>query len=128
MDLVQIVASPVLLIVDIFGFVSPIFLIGMLFIPFVLGYQFDGTILYRWTSSFVWILPWIIVGTYWYIRESKGFSALIEGAAIVSLSVVGSLVSRRLYIRHNKNFQFYIVALVSVVSLYLSYTAPFVGK
>ena len=128
MDLVQVVASPVLLVVDMFGIISPIFLIGLLVIPFVLGFQFEGTFSFKCFSASSWLLPWVVVGVYWYFRESKGFSALIESAAVVSLSVVGSLVARRIYSKHDKNFHFYIVVLVAVSSLYLAYTASFVGK
>lgn len=128
MELSQIIALPIIFLVDALHKWSVIFIIAFFILPFVFAYSVGESRSEKVRSSLLWLLPWVVTVINWFARGSNGFGFVFDIFGIISLSLFGSLIVRLIYKDFGKNLNTVFVIVIIVLVTYASDTAPYVRK
>lgn len=128
MELSQIIALPMIFLVEALHKWSIIFIIAFFILPFVLAYSVGESRSEKTRSSLLWLLPWVVTVINWFARGSNGFGFVFDILGIISLSLMGSLIVRLIYKDFGKNLNTVFVIVIIVVVTFASDMATPVGK
>lgn len=128
MELSQIIALPMLFLVEALQKWSIIFIIALSIVPFVLAYSVGESRSEKARSSLLWLLPWVVTAINWFVRGTNGFGFVFDILGIISLSLIGSPIVRLIYKDFGKNLNTVFVIVIIVVVTFASDMAPYVGK
>lgn len=128
MELSQIIALPMIFLVEALHKWSIIFIIAFSILPFVLAYSIGESRSEKVRSSLLWLLPWVVTVINWFARGSNGFGFVFDILGIISLSLMGSLIVRLIYKDFGKNLNTVFVIVIIVVVTFASDMATPVGK
>ena len=128
MELSEILALPMVFLVDSLHKGSIVFIIVFFILPFVLAYSVGESRSEKTRSSLLWLLPWVVTVINWFARGANGLGFVLDIFGIISLSLIGSLIVRFIYKYSGKNLNTAFVIVIIVLVTYASDTAPYVGK
>ena len=128
MELSEILALPMVFLVDSLHKGSIVFIIVFFILPFVLAYSVGESRSEKTRSSLLWLLPWVVTVINWFARGANGLGFVLDIFGIISLSLIGSLIVRFIYKYSGKNLNTVFVIVIIVLLTYASDTAPYVGK
>lgn len=128
MELSEILALPMVFLVDSLHKGSIVFIIVFFILPFVLAYSVGESRSEKTRSSLLWLLPWVVTVINWFARGANGLGFVLDIFGIISLSLIGSLIVRFIYKYSGKNLNTAFVIVIIVLVTYASDTAVPVGK
>ena len=128
MELSEILALPMVFLVDSLHKGSIVFIIVFFILPFVLAYSVGESRSEKTRSSLLWLLPWVVTVINWFARGANGLGFVLDIFGIISLSLIGSLIVRFIYKYSGKNLNTAFVIVIIVLLTYASDTAAPVGK
>lgn len=128
MELSEILALPMVSLVDSLHKGSIVFIIVFFILPFVLAYSVGESRSEKTRSSLLWLLPWVVTVINWFARGANGLGFVLDIFGIISLSLIGSLIVRFIYKYSGKNLNTAFVIVIIVLVTYASDTAAPVGK
>lgn len=128
MELSEILALPMVFLVDSLHKGSIVFIIVFFILPFVLAYSVGESRSEKTHSSLLWLLPWVVTVINWFARGANGLGFVLDIFGIISLSLIGSLIVRFIYKYSGKNLNTAFVIVIIVLVTYASDTAAPVGK
>ena len=128
MELSEILALPMVFLVDSLHKGSIVFIIVFFILPFVLAYSVGESRSEKTRSSLLWLLPWFVTVINWFARGANGLGFVLDIFGIISLSLIGSLIVRFIYKYSGKNLNTAFVIVIIVLVTYASDTAASVGK
>ncbi|HHX06582.1 MAG TPA: hypothetical protein GX732_10665 [Pseudomonas sp.] len=128
MELSEILALPMVFLVDSLHKGSIVFIIVFFILPFVLAYSVGESRSEKTRSSLLWLLPWVVTVINWFARGANGLGFVLDIFGIISLSLIGSLIVRFIYKYSGKNLNTAFVIVIIVLVTYASDTAAPVGK
>jgi len=128
MELSEILALPMVFLVDSLHKGSIVFIIVFFILPFVLAYSVGESRSEKTRSSLLWLLPWVVTVINWFARGANGLGFVLDILGIISLSLIGSLIVRFIYKYSGKNLNTAFVIVIIVLVTYASDTAAPVGK
>ncbi|HAB92725.1 MAG TPA: hypothetical protein DCF43_10395 [Pseudomonas sp.] len=128
MELSEILALPMVFLVDSLHKGSIVFIIVFFILPFVLAYSVGESRSEKTRSSLLWLLPWVVTVINWFARGTNGLGFVLDIFGIISLSLIGSLIVRFIYKYSGKNLNTAFVIVIIVLVTYASDTAAPVGK